>query len=236
MPLNTNKVPNTGSNRVKQEPLDPGTYPVRLVQILDLGLQKQMAWEGEDEKPPKYEIMLTYECLDEFIKDEEGNEVEDKPRWLHEEFAVHSLDSDLAKSTQRYFAFDPDNEKNGDFAALIGLPAMATVVQKKSKKGTVYNNIKSVSAMRSKEAAKAPELVNPPKVFDMENPDMTIFKSLPTFIQDKMKENLEYAGSALESLLEGDDDSSGGEVAKKDKKAASKPVSESQDESDDEDW
>jgi hypothetical protein len=55
--------------------------------------------------------------------------------------------------------------------------------------------------MRPKEAAKAAELVNPPKVFDFSAPDMVIFGSLPKWIQDKMKAALDFAGSPLDKAI-----------------------------------
>ncbi len=233
MPLNTKKLPSRPKGE-RPEALDAGTYPVRLVQIIDLGLQKQRPFKGE-EKAPAYEIMLTYEFLDEFMKDKEtGEELTDKPRWLSEQIPVHSLESDLAKSTKRYYALDPSAEHNGDWSKLAGFPGMLTIVQNPSKKeeGVVYNNIAGLSTMRAKEAAKAPELVNPPKVFEIDNPDLEIFKSLPEWLQDKIKEGLEFDGSPLDDALSG----SATQTSKDDEKATSEPVSESQDQSDGEDW
>lgn len=230
MALNASKIENK-SKFERPEPLEPGTYPVRVVQILSMGLQEQRPFKGEA-KPPAYELMVTYECLDEFMKDKEtGEEIEDKPRWLSETFPMHSLDSDLAKSTKRYFALDPENEYEGDWSKLAGTPAMMTVVQNPGKgknSDKIFENITGLSAMRAKEAAKAPELVNPPKVFDIDEPDMEVFGSLPQWIQEKMKENLEYEGSALEKAVQSHKDSDGGEVKKtpKGSQKATQKVSE----------
>lgn len=79
MGLNAKKAAG-GSDRVAQEVLEPGVYPARLVQLIDLGVQPQRPFQGKD-KPPAQEIMITYEFTDEFLKDEDGNEIEDKPRW-----------------------------------------------------------------------------------------------------------------------------------------------------------
>lgn len=226
MALNASKVPSGGGSR--QEAMEPGTYPVRLAQVIDLGLQKQDPYMGE-EKPPAFSIMLTYEFLDEFVKDEEGNDVTDKPRFLSEDMALHSLDSDLAKSTKRYFALDPSNEFNGDWPKVVGRPGMLTIVAKEAKKsGRVSNYVRGLSTMREKEAAKAPELVNPPKVFDLDDPDMEIFGSLPQWVQNKVKENLNFEGSSLDLLLQ----ESGGKA--KEEKSSDKPATS--DDDDDGDW
>lgn len=233
--LNAKKVPYTGSNRVEQESLDPGTYPIRLVQVISMGLQKQREFKGEA-KDPAYDLYLTYEFLDEFMKDEEGNEIKDKPRWLSERIPFHSLESDLAKSTKRYYALDPEGKFDGDWSKLAGTPGMLTITKSKPKEGgKVYNNVAGLSGMREKDAAKAPKLVNPPKVFDLDDPDMEVFQSLPQWLQDAIKENLEYEGSALEKAVQALPPSAKGGDTGGPKKATQKPSQEVSEDNDDED-
>jgi hypothetical protein len=200
MALNARKV-KSKANGPKQEPMDEGTYPARVVQVIDFGVQPQRPFKGVA-KPPAQTIYQTYEFLDEFCKDENGDDLEDKPRWLSEQFPLFSLEADLAKSTKRYYALDPDEKYGGDFLLLAGEPCMVTINQYESK-GEVKNGVSSVAAMRPKEAAKAPELVNPPKVFVIDNPDLEVFKSLPDWMQEKIKESLEFEGSALDEALRG---------------------------------
>lgn len=196
--------PKTGNTFAKQEAVEVGSYPARLVRILSLGLQNQRAYEGQ-EKPPAYEIQLTYELLDEFMKDEAGNELEDKPRWVSETMPLRALDSDLAKSTKRYRVFDPDNDFDGDFTKALGVPV--SVALGINAKG--YNTVLDVAVMRKRDADKAPELVNEAGYFDINSPDMAVFNSLPNWVKEKMKSNLEFKGSALEAAL------GGGEVTEK---------------------
>jgi hypothetical protein len=208
MALNARKAPGGGS---KQDPVEPGTYPARLVQVIGLGTQQQ-EYMGE-KKTPRYELWVTYELLDEFMKDEDGNEDEEKPRWISERFALHNLDADKAKSTARYYALDPTVEKDGEWGDLLGTPCMVTIVQNEGKgrnKGKVYNNVAAVSSMRQREADKAPELVNPTALFDMDEPDMEVWDKLPDFLQDIIKESLDYDGSVLQEkvVAKGDSKSS----------------------------
>lgn len=231
------------SKFARPDPLDPGTYPARVTQIISLGLQKQNPYKGE-EKPPRHELYLTYELLDEFLKDEDGEDIEDKPRWLSESFTMNSLDSDLAKSTKRYLALDPDLKYDGDWSKLTGAPCMVTLVQAQSKKDkdVIYNNISSVQTMRAKEAAKAPDLKNEPKVFDIDDPDVEVFLSFPTWLQDRIKANLEFGGSVLESALKGhqkgnkEEKQSTTKETKKATQEASDEVSEGSDDSEEENW
>lgn len=193
--------------------------------VIDLGLQPQ-TYNGET-KDPKIEIMTTYELSDEFMKDDEGNEIKDKPRWQSETFTLNSLNSDKAKSTQRYLALDPNLEHDGDWAKLLSTPATITVVNNPGKgknKGKVFNNIASVSTMRAKDAEKLPPLVNDARYFDMDNPDVELFLTLPQFVQDKIKGGLEFKGSKLDELLQNHK----GTDAKKEQKTTSKPAVEAE--------
>lgn len=205
MALNAKKAPMAQSKGPQQEPIEAGAYPARVAQVIDLGMQEQQPYQGNP-KPPAHEFMLTYELLDEFCKDEEGNELEDKPRWISETMPLNNLEVDLAKSTKRYKAIDPDCAYDGDFTQLIEDACMVTIVQNAGKgknEGKIFNNVAGVGTMRERDKKKAPELVNPPKVFTLDEPDMEVFGSLPEWLQTKIKGNLEFEGSALEAALNG---------------------------------
>lgn len=221
MSLNAKTVPKAGGGN-KQPILDIGTYPARVVRIIDLGLQPQRPFKGKD-KPPAHEVNISYELLDAFMVDEDGNEQEDKPRWIHETFPLHNLSADLAKSTKRYMALDPNMDFDGDFTKLIGIPCNVTVVHGQGKgqnAGKIYENIGGVSAMRDKDAKRAPELVNEGQVFTLDDPDMEVFNGFPQWLQDKIKSNLEFGGSKLEMALGGESESMPTEEASDEEKEA----------------
>lgn len=227
--LNAKKISvSSNSTGSKQDPIPVGSYPCRVVQVLDLGVQPQRPYQGQD-KPPAHEVMLTYEFTDEFCLDENGEEQEDKPRWLSETFPLRSLESDLAKSTKRYNAIDPDDTCDGDFTQLVGMPANVAVSHRDAGDKT-YVNVAGVSTVRPKDAKRMPQLVNDPKVFALEEPDLDVFLSLPEWIQEKIKGNLNYQGSELQGLLEE-------EKPKKKEKAPTKPApSEDAGDEEDEEW
>ena len=188
------------------EKLEPGTYPARVVQVVDLGLQAQPPYKGE-EKPPINMLGVTYEFVDEFMKDEDGNDLEDKPRHLTEMFTFHNLTSDRAKSTKRYKALDPSQTYGGDWSQLINTPCNVTIVLNPGKgknEGKVFENIAEVTAMREKDVKRCPELVNKAIVFDLDDPSIEDFNALPEFIQRKIKSNLNYEGSKLQELGAGE--------------------------------
>lgn len=201
MALNAAKVQGNNKDRIAQPDLEAGAYPARLVQVVDFGLQAQRPYQGKD-KPPANEICLVYEMSDVFMVDEDGNELPDKPRWVSETIPIHNLAADKAKSTQRYLALDPQKKFGGDFSKLVGTPVNITIVinQKDDKK---YINIAGITAMRAKDADKCPPLVNDARVFDLDDPNLEVFKTFAEWIQNKIKGNLNYQGSKLQALLEG---------------------------------
>lgn len=238
MGFNAKKVPggNAGDDRKRPEPLEPGNYPVRLVGLITLGVQEQRPYQGEA-KPPAQEIMLTYEFLDEFLKDDEGDDIPEKPRWLSETIPFINIAAERAKSTQRYKAFDPELVHDGDWSAVVGLPATANIVVRQGQgkhAGKVFENIGSVSPMRPKDAARAPELVNEPRLVDFYSATKEEFDSLPDWIKDKMKSALDYDGSHLQKVVEGVPEV---KEEKKKKAAAVKPKPEPVEEDDEkEEW
>lgn len=235
MALNQKNLPQKeSSNRVPQPNIEPGVYPGRVVQIIDLGLQPQRAYAGK-EKPPANEVMFTYELVDEFMKDEDGNDVENKPRWLSEQLPWYGLFADKAKSTQRYLALDPNEDLEGDLSKLIEMPCNITVVNNKAG-DKVYDNVANIAAMRPKDAANCPGLQNPTAVFDLDTPDMGVFNRLPKWIQDKIVGNLNFKGSALEAAIgrgEGAKPEAKKEEAKPAPKKNRQPAAEPQDDDED---
>lgn len=198
MALNAKNAGNGGGDRVAQPNLEPGNYPARIVQIIDYGLQPQRPFQGKD-KPPAQEIGITYELTDAFMVDEDGNDIEDKPRWISETFPLHNLKAENAKSTKRYNAIDPKGDAEGDFSKLIGAAIMVTVVNN-ANGDKIYDNVGGLSPMRPRDAANTPDLKNPTLVFDLDAPDAEAFAKMPKWIQEKLKGNLNYKGSALEKI------------------------------------
>lgn len=182
-------------------PLENGIYPARLVQLVNLGIQPR-SYKGED-KDPMQEIMLTYELADEFLVDENGEPDPSKPRWVSENFPLYNLGAEKAKSTERYKVLDPTGKVEGDFSKLMGVGVALSIVQNPSKKDPtkIYPKISGVTSMREKDRAALPELVNEPRIFDCDAPDMDNWELLPDWVQQKIQQHLEFAGSALAVAL-----------------------------------
>ena len=220
------------SNFKRPDPLDTGSYPGRVVRVYDLGLQPQRTFPGNPPKGPAHEIHVTYELADEFLKNDAGEDLVDKPRWVSESFVLHPLSSDLATSTKRMKAIDVDDELDGDWTEALSRPIMINIVQN-AKGDKVYENVQSLSPMRKKDADKLDPLVNEAKFFDLQAPDLELYNSLPKWLQEKIASNLEFAGSPLEKLLKG----APTKEAKAPVKQAAKPAPEAaEEESEDAPW
>jgi hypothetical protein len=239
MSLNANNIPVAGGNFERPEPLTPGSYPARVVTIATLGVQPSRPYKGE-EKPPVLNILVTYELLDEFLKDEDGNDDLTKPRWLTETFPFYNLSSERAKSTTRYFALDPKGVHKGDWSKLINTPCMVNIVVEEGKganAGKMYENVDSVAPMRDKDAAKAEPLVNEPVVVDFYAPDPDEVAKLSPWIRKKMALAVDYEGSKIAAII----DKLGDEPKKKPESKTNAPINKDIDDSlpeedDDADW
>ena len=204
MSLNLNNQKKAGGSLTKQPLLEVGTLPARLVRVIDLGMQSQPDYQGQ-EKPPAHMVDFTYELLDVFMVDKDGNEDETKPRWISESFPIHHPSADLAKSTKRAKALDPNDDFGYDLTKMVGQPCMVTIGHKQSK-GNTYANIIGVTPMRARDADKAPGLKNEPVVFTLDDPDLEVFNKFPDWLKERIRTNLEYKGSKLQKLLDGDVD------------------------------
>ena len=182
-------------------PLESGSYPSRILQIVDLGTQEQRAYKGV-EKPPAQRVLIVYELQDEFLPNDDGTDNVTKPRVISENFPLHYLTSERATSTKRYFVLDPDNKHNGDFSKLIDVPVVVSIIQNPGNDGRIWNNVAGIIPMRSKDAEKATPLVNPPVVFTLDAPTMEDWNRLYPWVQEMIKGNLHYSGSALQAMVE----------------------------------
>lgn len=197
MALNAAKV--AGGNGPKAEPLAPDNYMARVAMVVDLGVQKQRPYQGK-EKQPAQELLVTYELVTEFMKDENGNDDEERPRWITERFPLFNLKADRAKSTKRYLSLDPKQEYGGDFSALAGAPCLVTVVNNE-RDGRTYNNVGAVGSPLK--GIPVPEAVNPPIVFDFDDPDPQAWENMPDWVNGIIQEALNYPGSKVQAMVEG---------------------------------
>ena len=202
MALNARKIKSKSSKFIEQPLLAADNYPARVAQIIDLGLQDGGEWKG-DKKPPVNKVYITYELVDAFMLDKDGNEVEDKPLWKSEDLNLLSPNMDMAKCNKRYKAIDPEEVFDYDWSQLLGQPCSVLTIHKESK-GKTYCNVGNVMPyVVSKRNPELPELQNEGRMFTLDEPDMEVFATLPEWLQERIKSNLEFKGSPLDIALNG---------------------------------
>lgn len=213
--------------------LDAGGYAARIVQIIDLGLQPGSSQYPQPvyKMLMKFELLDEFMCEvneDGSIKkiNEDGELVpvplKDKPRWFDFEFTYNKDGfmgdrSHIYKLMQSVDAFEvAPNAEQGieghpakELKELLGEPLTVNLIQQPAKSGKnagkMVNKISAFAAMKGKDKKVAPPLVNTPLFFDMDTPDVEVFKKLPSgnqyCPQERIKSGLEYGQSKLAALL-----------------------------------
>lgn len=162
-----------------------GSYPARLLSIVDLGLQ-----EGSQQHPdPQLKMSLTFELADEFLLDADGKEMLDEPRFLELEvnYKEDGYMDDRSSIYKVWTALDGFNTPIHD---LLTRPCMISVDVDVSKKGKEYNKITSVSPMREKDASRLGEIVGETFLFSLDK-DATLesFNKCSTLKGDYSQQN-----------------------------------------------
>lgn len=188
---------NTSAPKPQRELITAGQQRARLVQVIDLGLQNQRPYKGE-EKPPAYELYLTFEFPDERIEIDGVS----RPKWKSKRMKLSSHE----KSTcfNWYNKMDPTGKAKGEWGHLLGDGIGALIVHDAGQgknAGKTFDNIGDLIPLMK--GVEVPPLENDPALFDLVNPDATVWDKLPEWLQNIIKENLEYDNSRLQSLVEG---------------------------------
>jgi hypothetical protein len=172
--------------------VEDGTYPARIVQLIMLGSQLQTDWQTGEAKEDKDgnlvykdEIWITYEFPTERVKytNDEGEEV-DRPRWqsktytlsMHEKAAFRHLMDALA----------PTGESLDDLIGQGGIVTIGSTSGGKAKVTAVAAPMKGMDI---------PALENEAVIYDLEDPDLDVFDSLPEFLKEKIRNRHDKPGA-----------------------------------------
>lgn len=171
--------------------IDEGTFPARIVQIIDLGIQED---EYLGERKVGHKVFINFEFPTELVT--VGDE--DKPRWLGKEYTV-SL-HEKATLTKLVASADPEGKatsKGRNMKGLLGLPLMVSIGSTEKGKPKISN------VARLMKGLTVGELVNKSIFFDMDDGDVEQFNKLPQWMQDKIKGGLDFEDTMLAKALNG---------------------------------
>ena len=176
----------------KTPPVEPGVYMAICIGCVDLGEQYNETFKNHSNK-----CLYIFELIGETI--EVDGEI--KPRQLSKEFAISSS----SKSNLRKFieSWNGKSYTDDDFMELdlfdqIGKSCQLNVVLNDTKE---YANIDNLMPLPRGVPAFTTETA--PVRWDMSAWDDEVFKTLPEWIQDKIKKSTEYANDhAPETVIE----------------------------------
>ena len=217
MALKISKNKAKGGTSSKAELLPAKGYPARVVGIVDLGLHTKVNYKTKKVEGQQYMVRVTYELLNIFMKDEEGKDLKDKPRWISENIPITTALGYANAESQPWYqnctivkrvraiTGNPQEVLNDIGEQILGKACNVLVVHD-SRGERTYANVGDVQqdafAMLGQEA---PALVNPMFSLDLSEPDLELFNNQPQFIQDKILSNLEFEGSVLSKMLADED-------------------------------
>ena len=185
--------PETKAKEQSQE----GTHVARLLGIVDLGHQPGFTYEGKKvESQYKYEF--TYELVNHTMEDGRpfvvSEEITNK-NWEDEKTGRASTLVSRAKSLlgKEY--------KSGllDVTEMLSKPCMVSVTHNANG----YSKVKGQAAVGSIPfGMEVDDLTNETYFFDMDEPDMERWESMPDFKKDKIQSALNYSDSKLAKTIE----------------------------------
>lgn len=186
----------------KTPPVEPGVYMAICIGCVDLGEQYNETFKNRSNK-----CLYIFELIGETIE----VDGEMKPRQLSKEFAISSS----SKSNLRKFieSWNGKSYTDDDFMELdlfdqIGKSCQINVVLNDTKE---YANIDNLMPLPRGVPAFTTETA--PVRWDMSAWDDEVFKTLPEWIQDKIKKSTEYATDhAPETVIEVKDNVAGEDV------------------------
>lgn len=179
-----------------------GPRPAVLVGLVDVGIQ-QRTWKDELKKPCR-EVLPIFELVKDSYETEEG----EKHNIRLSPFPLAIMPgADKSKYVALCKALDPehvvlDNKGRGDITKLLGNTCMVNIEHKDpTPEGLVYAKLTGFTQLPEDYPVADAETV--PYFFDACEPDPAVAAELPNFIKDYIRESLDYAGSALEAVVEG---------------------------------
>jgi len=188
------------SNKKFQAPeVKAGSYFGRVVQIIDLGVQKQTDWQTGAEKDPQRKLMISVEVPKLTYEDKDHNKI---PRWFYKEITFSSNEkSSMYSIFSDILGYDQNDWNNNDIDLFdaLSLPVMVQIGH------TNTGNPKVLNIVSAPEGVEVPEPKFGSSGFDYDFPNFGVFKSLQPWMQEKLKSALNYKGSKLEALILSDE-------------------------------
>lgn len=167
--------------RPKVPTVEPGVYFAVCIGVIDLGEQYSEKFKNYSNK-----VQFVWELPSETIEVEGKQE----PKQLSKEFAIATKKNSGLRtfiSSWNSKAYTDEEFQEVELFDQIGKACQLNVVLSESGE---YANVDSV--MPIPKGFPAPESSTPPILWDMDNWSDEVFKTLPEWVQDKIKKSTQY--------------------------------------------
>jgi len=184
--LPTLNAPVGGESNYTNKIAPVGMHLARIYQIIDLGTTEQTGQFGGK----KRKVQVLFELpLETAVFDPNKGEQPFYARNMYT-LSMHEK-STLRKDVHSMLGkqLTDAEAKTFNIFNLIGRECMVNIIHRPSGDKT-YANIQTITPVPK--GMVCPPAVNPPLVFSTQQPDMDVFRSLPEFVQDKIKLSDEF--------------------------------------------
>lgn len=179
----------TGSNK-DFKPTPEGSHMAVCHRVIDLGTQR---WEYQGEPQIGRKVLIGWELHGEAedgtpLKTDDGQPLGVSKKYTLSLGKKANLRGDLESWRGRGFS---EEELAGfDISQLLGQPCMITIKHERKGEKT-YANVASVTRFPSALKDLKPKAKNPLQLFDISNPDNTVYEVLPEWIRKQIDESAE---------------------------------------------
>lgn len=184
--------PNAKESTFERELIPSGTHAARCARVIEIGKQYSKQFDNESNK------VIIVLSLPHVLVDVNG---EEKQAFISNPFGITISNSDRSSMKQYTRALDPKGEAKslGDF---LGKECQVLVSHRK-KDDKTYSRLDSVAAILP--GFPVPELDTEPMWFRWQAPDPEVWKKLPDFQKQLIKEATNYHGSYVEEMVNATD-------------------------------
>lgn len=172
----------------------PGVWVARCFRMVDMGTQVST---GQYAGKASRKIHVEWEVFGDNEGDPLTVEINGKtmPLTISKNYTASMNEkATLRKELQawRGKAFTDEEAAQFDVSKLVGAYCMLNITHSESGNGKVYANIAGISPLPGALKNQKPAAVHKDQIFSLDQPDMSVYESLPKWLQDKVAESPEY--------------------------------------------
>jgi hypothetical protein len=181
--------------------VEDGTYPARIVQIIDFGMQIETDWKTNE--PKTYEdgnLMIKPKAWINFELPDETIEIDgvERPRRYGKEYTISAHEkSAMAALIKAVDSKGTATNGGKNISGLLGLPAMLAIGSTSSGKAKVSG----VSGVPK--GMQVGELQNEEVLFDLDNGTVEVYNTLPKWMKDRITNGEGFDSTKFSKTLAG---------------------------------